>query len=146
MTTLAMRAVNVPRMTRVTWYKHRALMLGIPGLFLLAAALLVIDSVLQRHWVSSHHLTYCLTYANNDTSGTYANNDTSSRCLSATASSQLGVFGIFINYWRTEVPVVAVFALAASSRAVASGSPGPRASVRFAGCSARSDRSRCSPG
>jgi hypothetical protein len=113
MTTLAMRAVNVPRMTRVTWYKHRALMLGIPGLFLLAAALLVIDSVLQRHWVSSHHLTYCLTYANNDTSGTYANNDTSSRCLSATASSQLGVFGIFINYWRTEVPVVAVFALAA---------------------------------
>ena len=37
MTALMIKAINVPRMTRVTWYKHRASVLGIPGLFLLAA-------------------------------------------------------------------------------------------------------------
>jgi hypothetical protein len=104
MTAPAIKAINVPRMTRVTWYKHRALVLGIPGLFLLAAALLVIDSVLQRHWVSSQHLTYCLTYAHNDTS---------SRCLTENSPYQLGVFAEFVNYWRTEGTVVAVFLLAA---------------------------------
>ena len=92
MTALAIKAINVPRMTQVTWYKHRALVLGIPGLFLLAAALLVIDSVLQRHWVSSHHLTYCLAYADDSTS---------SRCLTQYSACQLGVFAEFVNYWRT---------------------------------------------
>ena len=40
MTAPMIKAINVPRMTRVTWYKHRASVLGIAGLFLLAAALL----------------------------------------------------------------------------------------------------------
>ena len=104
MTALMIKAINVPRMTRVTWYKHRASVLGIPGLFLLAAALLFIDSVLQRHWISSHHLTYCLAYADNATS---------SRCLTQNSPYMLGVFAEFVNYWRTEGTVVAVFLLAA---------------------------------
>lgn len=104
MTALTVKAINVPRMTQVTWYKHRALVLGIPGLFLLAAALLVVDSVLQRHWVSSHRLTYCLAYAENSTS---------SRCLTQNSAYQLGVFAEFVNYWRTEGAVVAVYLLAA---------------------------------
>jgi len=104
MTALMIKAINVPRMTRVTWYKHRAAVLGIPGLFLLAAALLFIDSVLQRHWISSHHFTYCLAYGDNATS---------SRCLTQDAPYQLGVFAEFVNYWRTEGTVVAAFLLAA---------------------------------
>jgi hypothetical protein len=106
MTALMIKAIRVPRMTRVTWYRHRVLVLGIPGLFLLAAALLVIDSLLQRHWVSSQHLSYCLTYAANDTS---------SRCLTANSPYQLGVFAGFVNYWRTEGTVLAVFVLAAAA-------------------------------
>jgi hypothetical protein len=104
MTALMIKAIKVPRMTQVTWYRHRALVLGIPGLFLLAAALLVIDSVLQRHWVSSHHLTYCLAYADNSTS---------SRCLTQNSPYTLGVFAGFVDYWRTEGAVLAVFLLAA---------------------------------
>jgi hypothetical protein len=104
MTALMIKAIKVPRMARVTWYKHRALVLGIPGLYLLAAALLVIDSVLQRHWVSSHHLTYCLAYADNSTS---------SRCLTQNSPYTLGVFAGFVDYWRTEGTVLAVFLLAA---------------------------------
>jgi hypothetical protein len=104
MTVPMISAIKVPRMTRVTWYKHRTLVLGIPGMFLLAAALLVIDSLLQRHWVSSQHLSYCLTYAANDTS---------SRCLTQNSPYQLGVFAGFVDYWRTEAIVLAVFSLAA---------------------------------
>jgi hypothetical protein len=104
MTALTIKAVKVPRMTRVTWYQHRALMLGIPALFLLSAGVLAGDGVLQRHWVSSRHLTYCLTYAANATS---------SRCLTENSPYQLGVFAEFVNYWRTEGTVVAVFLLAA---------------------------------
>ena len=106
MTARAVKAINVPRMARVTWYKHRASVLGIPGMFLLAAALLVIDSLLQRHWISSHHFTYCLAYGDNSTS---------SRCLTQDAPYQLGVFAEFVNYWRTEGTVVAVFLLAAAA-------------------------------
>ena len=106
MTALMIKAVKVPRMTRVTWYKHRVSVLGIPGLFLLAAALLFIDSVLQRHWISSHHFTYCLAYADNATS---------SRCLTQNSPSSLGAFAGFVNYWRTEGTVVAVFLLAAAT-------------------------------
>jgi hypothetical protein len=104
MTALIIKAIKVPRMTQVTWYRHRALVLGIPGVYLLAAALLVIDSVLQRHWVSSHHLTYCLAYADNSTS---------SRCLTQNSPYTLGVFAGFVDYWRTEGTVLAVFLLAA---------------------------------
>jgi hypothetical protein len=104
MTALMIKAIKVPRMTQVTWYRHRALVLGIPGLYLLAAALLVIDSVLQRHWVSSQHLTYCLAYADNSTS---------SRCLTQNSPYTLGVFAGFVDYWRTEGTVLAVFLLAA---------------------------------
>jgi hypothetical protein len=104
MTALTVKAIIVPRMTRVTWYRHRALVLGIPGLFLLAAALLITDSVLQRQWISSNHLTYCLAYAANSTS---------SRCLTENSPYQLGVFAEFVDYWRTETTVVAVFLLAA---------------------------------
>jgi hypothetical protein len=103
MTAWAAKAIKVPRMARVTWHKHRASVLGIPAMFLLAAALLVIDGVLQRHWVSSHHFTYCLTYAPHSTS---------SRCLTENAPYTLGIFAVFVNYWRTEGTVLAVFLLA----------------------------------
>ena len=106
MTARAIKAISVPRMARVTWYKHRASVLGIPGMFLLAAALLVLDSLLQRHWISSHHFTYCLAYGDNSTS---------SRCLTQDAPYQLGVFAEFVNYWRTEGTVLAVFLLAAAA-------------------------------
>src|SRR6202044_1723768 len=89
MTAWAVKAIKVPRMARVTWYKHRASVLGIPGMFLLAAALLVVDGVLQRHWISSHHFTYCLTYAANSTS---------SRCLTQNAPYTLGNFATFVDY------------------------------------------------
>lgn len=52
--------LTVPRMARVTWYKHRAAVLGIPGLFLLAALLLFIDGIVQRNYLRSHHLLGCL--------------------------------------------------------------------------------------
>jgi hypothetical protein len=104
MTVPMISAIKVPRMTRVTWYKHRTLVLGIPGMFLLAATLLVIDSLLQRHWISAHHFTNCLTYANIDTS---------SQCLTENSSPAQGVFAEFVNYWRTEGAVLAVFSLAA---------------------------------
>jgi hypothetical protein len=53
--------VTVPRMTRVTWYKHRISVLGIPAAFGLAALLLWADGVAQRDWLSAHRLTGCLT-------------------------------------------------------------------------------------
>jgi hypothetical protein len=52
--------IAVPRMTRVTWYKHRVSMLGIPAVFLLAALLLLIDGIIERRWLASHHLSACL--------------------------------------------------------------------------------------
>ena len=150
MTALMIKAINVPRMARVTWYRHRASVLGIPGLFLLAAALLVIDSLLQRHWVSSHHLTYCLAYADNSTS---------SRCLtqnspyhwgfsrgSSTTGGRKAPCWRYSCWPRRQACSPECRGWPASSTAAASGSPGPRVSVRVAGCSARSDHSPCSPG
>ena len=55
-----MTAVTVLRMTRATWYKHRFSVVGIPAVFLLAALALFADSVVQRHWLSAHHLNGCL--------------------------------------------------------------------------------------
>ena len=57
-----MSAVTVimPRMTKVAWYKHRATLLGIPVLFALAIALLVIDGLMQRAWINAHHVGACL--------------------------------------------------------------------------------------
>jgi hypothetical protein len=104
MTTLVLKAIKVPRMTRVTWYKHRTLVLGIPGMFLLAAALLVIAGLLPRHWISAQHFTYCQTYSGNGTS---------SSCLTENSLPTLGVFGAIVTYFRTEGAVLAVFSLAA---------------------------------
>jgi len=103
-TALVIKAIKVPRMTRVSWYKHRTLVLGIPGMFLFAAALLVSASLLPRHWISAQHFTYCQTYSGNDTS---------SRCLTENSLPTLGIFGEFVTYWRTEGAVLAVFSLAA---------------------------------
>ncbi len=55
-----MTAVTVLRMTRATWYKHRFSVVGILAVFLLAALALLADSVVQRHWLSAHHLNGCL--------------------------------------------------------------------------------------
>ncbi|HEX6525830.1 MAG TPA: hypothetical protein VF070_38315, partial [Streptosporangiaceae bacterium] len=55
-----MTAMTVLRMTRATWYKHRFSVAGIPAVFLLAALALFADSVVQRHWLSVHHLSGCL--------------------------------------------------------------------------------------
>ena len=63
-----MTAVTVLRMTRATWYKHRFSVVGIPAVFLLAALALFADGVVQRHWLSAHHLNGCLV-ANTTTGG-----------------------------------------------------------------------------
>jgi hypothetical protein len=63
-----MTAMTVPRMTRATWYKHRFSVVGIPAVFLLPALALFADGVVQRHYLSVHHLNGCLV-ANATTGG-----------------------------------------------------------------------------
>jgi len=63
-------AVTVLRMTRAAWYKHRFSVAGVPAVFLLAALALFADSLVQRHWLSVHHLTGCLV-ANDTTGGSW---------------------------------------------------------------------------
>jgi hypothetical protein len=65
-----MTAITVRRMTRATWYKHRFSVIGIPAVFLLAALALFADAVVQRHWISVHHLSGCLV-ANATTGGSW---------------------------------------------------------------------------
>jgi hypothetical protein len=55
-----MTAMTVLRVTRATWYKHRFSVVGIPAVFLLAALALFADGVVQRHYLSVHHLNGCL--------------------------------------------------------------------------------------
>jgi len=69
-----MTAVIVLRATRAAWYKHRFSVAGIPAVFLLGALALFADGVVQRHWLSVHHLSGCLVA--DDTTG-------GSRCQSA---------------------------------------------------------------
>ncbi len=68
-----MTAMTVRRMTRATWYKHRFSVVGIPVVFLLAALALFADSVVQRHYLSVHHLNGCLV-ANATTGGSWCGN------------------------------------------------------------------------
>jgi len=63
-------AVTVLRMTRAAWYKHRFSVVGIPAVFLLAALALFAGSIVQRHWLSVHHLSGCLV-ANETTGGSW---------------------------------------------------------------------------
>ena len=63
-----MTAMTVRRMTRATWYKHRFSVVGIPAVFLLPALALFADGVVQRHYLSVHHLNGCLV-ANATTGG-----------------------------------------------------------------------------
>jgi hypothetical protein len=63
-----MTAMTVRRMTRATWYKHRFTVVGIPAVFLLPALALFADGVVQRHYLSVHHLNGCLV-ANATTGG-----------------------------------------------------------------------------
>src|SRR5580700_9268798 len=55
-----MTAMTVLRTTRAVWYQHRFSVVGLPAVFLLAALALFADSVVQRHWLSVHHLNGCL--------------------------------------------------------------------------------------
>jgi hypothetical protein len=63
-----MTAITARRMTRATWYKHRFSVVAIPAVFLLAALALFAVSVVQRHYLSVHHLNGCLV-ANATTGG-----------------------------------------------------------------------------
>jgi hypothetical protein len=65
-----MTAMTVLRTTRAVWYKHRFPVVGLPAVFLLAALALFADSVVQRHWISVHHLSGCLV-ANPTTGGSW---------------------------------------------------------------------------
>ena len=65
-----MTVMTVLRTTRAAWYKHRFSVVGIPAVFLLAALVLFAGSVLQRHWLSVHHLSGCLV-ANATTGGSW---------------------------------------------------------------------------
>jgi hypothetical protein len=47
-------------MTRLTWHKHRVSMLGVPVAFAAATVALFIAAFPEHHWLSVHHLTYCL--------------------------------------------------------------------------------------
>ena len=51
--------IAVPRMTRVTWYRHRAALVGIIAVFGIATAFLLIDGVVLRSWVDAHHIAGC---------------------------------------------------------------------------------------
>ena len=55
-----MTSILAPRMTRVTWYRHRAALLGIIAVFGTAIAFLLIDGVTLHSWVDAHHLAGCL--------------------------------------------------------------------------------------
>ena len=55
-----MTTMTARQMTRATWYKHRFSVVAIPAVFLLAALALFADGVVQRHWLSVHHLSGCL--------------------------------------------------------------------------------------
>ena len=50
----------VPRMTRLTWHKHRFSLLGVPVAFAVAAVALFIAAFPEQHWLSVHHLSHCL--------------------------------------------------------------------------------------
>ena len=122
-----MTAMTVRRMTRAAWYKHRFSVVGIPVVFLLAALALFADSVVQRHYLSVHHLNGCLV-ADSTTGG--------SSCQSAAWVS-------FINPSQTaKLIVVAVLALPILAGLFAGVPWVARAPGRGAGCSARSARSR----
>jgi hypothetical protein len=94
--------VTVPRMTRVTWYKHRVSVLGIPAVFLLAALLLWIDGMLQRHWISVHHLAGCLV----------ANEGYGSVCDSG-SGARSAIFAQFTDPFRTNITEVGAVVLPA---------------------------------
>jgi hypothetical protein len=94
--------IAVPRMTRVTWYKHRVSMLGIPAVFLLAALLLFIDGILQRQWLSSNHLSGCLVQWQ------WSGN---SICAFSKNAATLDAWGRFGNLTRTNVELMAALAL-----------------------------------
>jgi hypothetical protein len=96
--------LSVPRMTRVTWYKHRVSMLGIPAVFLLAALLLFIDGILQRQWLSSNHLSGCLVQWQN--SG-------NSICVFSKNAAKLRAWGSFENVGRSNMTELAALALPA---------------------------------
>ena len=53
--------IAIPRMTRVTWYRHRAALAGIIAVFGIATAFLIVDGVVLRSWVDAHHIAGCLT-------------------------------------------------------------------------------------
>jgi hypothetical protein len=97
-------ALTVPRMTKVTWYKHRVSMLGIPAVFLLAALLLFIDGIVQRRWLSSNHLSGCLVQWQN--SG-------NSICAYSKNVATLDAWGRFENVGRSNVVELAALALPA---------------------------------
>jgi hypothetical protein len=63
-----MTTMTARQMTRATWYKHRFSIVGMPAVFLLAALALFAVSVVQRHYLSVHHLNACLV-ANATTGG-----------------------------------------------------------------------------
>lgn len=52
--------IAVPRMTRVTWYRHRSALTGIIAVFGIATAFLIIDGVVLHSWVDAHHIAGCL--------------------------------------------------------------------------------------
>src|SRR5947209_17706080 len=58
--------IAVPRMTRVTWYRHRAALAGIAAVFGIATAFLIIDGVVLHSWVDAHHVAGCFTQPASD--------------------------------------------------------------------------------
>jgi hypothetical protein len=54
-----MTSIAVPRMTRVTWCRHRAAVLAIIAVFGVAIAFLIADGVWLRTWVDTHHIAAC---------------------------------------------------------------------------------------
>ena len=77
-----MSSIAVLPMTRVTWYRHRAALLGIIAAFGAAIAFLLIDGFLLRSWLSSHHIAGCLVIFGSD----------SANCRSGSGSAALQSF------------------------------------------------------
>jgi hypothetical protein len=91
-------------MTRVTWYKHRVSVVGIPAVFLLAALALFAGSVVQRHWLSVHHLNGCLA-ANATTGGSW--------CVSSAAWASFSSPGMLFRLAQRRIISRAVVATVA---------------------------------
>lgn len=57
--TITILRMTTPRITRYAWYRHRPAVVGIAALFAAVALVLFADGLVQRLYLSEHHVTGC---------------------------------------------------------------------------------------